>query len=225
MKTLWISLIAAGALCAQAAKDANAGYKTPEGRASVAATLTDAGRDARQKPKELVAALQITSGSTVIDLGTGPGYMLPFLSAAVGPTGQVIAEDIETDFIEKARAKAKQDGLANVEFILGSDTDPKLPAAAADLILVLDAYHHFDYPDKMLASLKAALKPGGRLAIVEYHKRRGAMGGADSDRALTHIRATNEQVAKEVEAAGFKLLSERDHIPNSQYIALFRRLE
>jgi len=222
MKTLMIMMIAAASAWPQAAKDANAGYRTPEGRAAVAGTLADPGRDARQHPKELVAALDIAPGGTVVDLGTGPGYMLPFLAAAVGPSGKVIAEDIQTDFIDKARAKAQQSGLSNVTFVLGSETDPRLPAGVADLILVLDAYHHFDYPEKMLASLKMALKPGGRIAIVEYHKRRGAMGGGDPDRPLKHIRATDQEVVKELEAGGFKLLWQRDHVKDSQYIAMFR---
>lgn len=223
MKLVVSAALAAGLVMAQAARDANAGYQTAGGRASVAAALDAADRDARQKPKELVAALDIKPGMTVVDLGTGPGYMLPFLSAAAGGSGKVLAEDIQTDFLDKARAKARGAGLHNVEFVLGNEKDPKLPAGAADVILVLDAYHHFDYPEKMLASLHQALKPHGRLAIVEYHKLRGAMGGADSDRALTHIRAAAAEVVKEVEQGGFKLLWRRDHIPNSQYIAMFER--
>ena len=88
-----------------------------------------------------------------------------------------------------------------------------------DVILALDSYHHFNYPNDMLASFKAALKPGGHLAIVEYYKREGAMAGQS---ALTHIRLDDSDVIKEVEAAGFALVEEHEHIPKSQYIALFR---
>ncbi len=88
-------------------------------------------------------------------------------------------------------------------------------------MLVLDAYHHFDYPEKMLAGIKRGLRPGGRLAIVEYHKKRGAME-VSPDFALTHIRAGAEQVVQEVEAAGYKLLWRRDHAPERQYIAMFQ---
>lgn len=220
--TAVVALLMAGAF-GQAAKDANAGYKTQQGRSTVAATLVDPSRDARQRPKELVAALKIAKGSTVVDLGTGPGYMLPFLAEATGPSGKILAEDIQTDFLDQARARAKSAGIRNVEFVLGNDRDPHLPASSADLILVLDAYHHFDYPEQMLASLKRALKPGGRLVIVEYHKRRGAMGGGDPDRPLKHIRAGAEEVENEVTAAGFRLLWRRDHVPDSQYIAMFER--
>jgi ubiquinone/menaquinone biosynthesis C-methylase UbiE len=216
-------MLAVSYASAQVAAPANEGYRTPEGRARVAATLDAPDRQARQKPEELVGALAIEPGSTVVDLGTGPGFMLPYLSRAVGPNGKVIAEDIQTDFLDKARAKARSRQLANVEFLLGTETDPKLPEAAADLVLVLDAYHHFDYPARMLSAIAKALRPGGRLAIVEFYKRRGSMGPDNPDRPLQHIRLDADDVVKEIEGNGFRLLSRRDHVPNSQYIAIFER--
>ena len=165
----------------------------------------------------------IKPGMTVVDLGTGVGYMLPHLSAAVGAGGSVIAEDIQQDFLDKAKAKARQEHLDNVQFVLGTDRDPRLTAGSADLILVLDAYHHFDYPEQMLARLSEALKPSGRLAIVEYYKRRGAMGTGDPDRAISHIRLDAGGVVTEVEANGFRLLKRQEHVLGSQYIAVFEK--
>ena len=145
--------------------------------------------------------------------------MLPHLSAAVGSGGKVLAEDIFSDFLAKARTNSQQAGLTNVTFIQGTEHSAKLPAGELDVILALDSYHHFDYPGDMLANLKAALKPDGRLAIVEYYKREGAMNGQS---ALTHIRVDDADLVKEVEAAGFKLVEEHEHIPKSQYVALFK---
>lgn len=213
----WVCVLA---VIAQVAGPANSGYKTTEGRAQVASVLTAPGRDARQKPAELAAALGIKPGMTVVDLGTGVGYMLPYLSPLVGNGGIVVAEDIHKDFLDQARALVEKDKLANVRFVLGTEQDPNLPARSADLILVLDAYHHFDYPERMLAKLGAALRPGGRLALVEYYKRRGAMEG-DPDRALKHIRLDLDDVVKEVEASGFRLISQKEQIPRSQYVAIF----
>jgi len=214
-------LLAAAALAfGQAAQEANRPYQTKEGRAGIAGALDQPSRDAKQKPAELVKSLGIRPGSTVVDLGTGPGYMLPFLSSAVGPDGKVIAEDIAPDFIDLAREKAGKLGLKNVSFVLGDARDPHLAPASADFILVLDAYHHFDYPDRMLEALRRALRPGGRLGIVEYYRRKGAMEG-DPDRALTHIRLDADGVIREVESNGFRLASRWDHIPESQYVAIF----
>jgi ubiquinone/menaquinone biosynthesis C-methylase UbiE len=216
-----IALLAPMLAAGQVAGPANSGYRTKEGRAQVAAGLTSPDRDARQKPGELVSALELKPGMTVVDLGTGAGYMLPYLSQAVGPRGLVIAEDIQQDFLDKARAKSEQEHLSNIRFVLGTEKDPGLADGSADVILVLDAYHHFDYPDRMLAKISTALKPDGRMAIVEYYKRRGAMGSGDPDRPLSHIRLDADDVVKEVEANGFRLEKRRDHVPASQYIAVF----
>ena len=92
-----------------------------------------------------------------------------------------------------------------------------------DLVLILDVYHHFDYPDKMLHSIAASLNKGGRVAIVDYYKRKGAMGGKDSDRALTHIRLDEADVVKEIEGYGFKLVSSNAFLPGVQYLAIFEK--
>lgn len=212
-----LSILLSTAL-AQVADKANSGYKTPEGRAGVAQTLIAPGRDARQKPEELVRAMALQPGMVVADIGTGPGYMLPFLSRAVGEKGRVVAEDIQDDFLAKARTKAESDKLSNVTFIKGSETDPMLPEGGVDVALALDSYHHYDYPQKMLAGIRKGLKPGGKLVLVEYYKRREAM---PNGRALEHIRIDAPDVIKEIESNGFRLESQREHIKDSQYMLTF----
>ncbi len=213
-------LLAAGLAAAQVATKANENYQTEQGRSAIAKGLGSSDRDQKQRPEELVKSLAIRPGMTVADVGTGVGYMLPYLSAAVGPQGKVLAEDIFDDFLAKARANSEKADLHNVEFIKGTEHTANLPAGQLDVILALDSYHHFNYPNDMLASFQSALKPDGRLAIVEYYKRAGAMGGGNS--ALTHIRLDDADVIKEVSGAGFALIEEHEHIPKSQYIALFR---
>jgi ubiquinone/menaquinone biosynthesis C-methylase UbiE len=220
MRAVSCLLVVSCAAWCQVAREANKDYESKEGRAKMVGVLENPARLANLRPAELVARLEVRPGSTVVDLGTGTGNMLPELSRAVGPKGRVFAGDIHPDFLDRARERAANEGLGNVEFVLGTETDPKLPAGSADLVLVLDAYHHFDYPEQMLAAIKRTLRPGGRLAIVEYHKKRGAME-IDPDFALTHVRAGEEQVVKELEAAGYKLLWKHEHAPGRQYIAMF----
>jgi len=205
----------------QVAEKANEGYKTKEGRDSVAKGLVGPDREARQKPREIIDAMGLKVGNAVADVGTGVGFMLPYLSHAVGDTGQVYGEDIQTDFINQARSRAQLERLNNVKFILGSDRDPKLPAATMSAVLILDVYHHFDYPEVMLEHIRDSLLSDGRLVIVEFYKRRGAMG--NGDRALEHIRLDQDDLVKEVEANGFRLVSKRDLNPNSQYIVVFQK--
>ena len=217
---LFALLALAGGLPSQVASDANSGYKTQQQRESVAKGLADPARDEKQKPRELLKAMEVKQGMTIADVGTGVGYMLPFMSRWVGPTGHVIAEDIFDDFLDAAKLRAKNQKLENVTFVKGTETDPMLPEGGVDVVLVLDVYHHFDYPDKMLAAIYKALKPDGKLAVVEYYKRKEAM---PNGRALTHIRLDMPDVIKEVESNHFHLLSEREHIPDSQYMLILRK--
>src|ERR1700722_20491602 len=122
-----VSLFPIG-LCAQVATTANEGYKTHEGRENVAKGLGDPARSERQRPRDIVDAMDLKPGATVADVGTGVGFMLPYLSHAVGDTGKVVAEDIQNDFLDKAKFKAQLSRLSNVQFVLGTDRDPKLPA-------------------------------------------------------------------------------------------------
>jgi len=211
-------LLFCAAALPQVAQKANEGYKTKEGRESVARSLADPHREVTQKPRDIVDALALKPGNVVADVGTGVGFMLPFLSHAVGAKGQVIAEDISTDFLDKAQARGQVLGLTNAKFVLGTEQDPKLPADTLEAVLVLDAYHHFDYPEAMLGHIRDSLLSDGRLVIVDFYKRPDAMPGG---RAMEHIRLDEEDVISEVEANGFRLTSKKELNPKSQYLAVF----
>jgi predicted methyltransferase len=209
-----------GALWAQVATDANTRYQTAEGRKAIAAGLGNPGRDATERPQELVSEMALKPGMTVADIGTGVGYMLPYLSRAVGPSGRVLAEDIFDDFLNAAKQRAADQKLANVAFLKGTETDPHLADGSVDVILALDSYHHYNYPDKMLAAFVRALRDGGRLVVVEYYKRPDAMPGGD---AVKHIRLDEPDLVREIESHGFRRVSEREHIKASQYMVVFER--
>jgi ubiquinone/menaquinone biosynthesis C-methylase UbiE len=202
-------------LSAQVADYANTGYRTEEARARVAQSLSAHDREQTQKPRDLVAQMKLSPGMTVTDIGTGVGFMLPYLHEAVGPNGKIIAEDIFPDFLARAKATAASKQLNNVEFIHGTDKDPKLPPSSVDVTLVLDVYHHFDFPEQMLAGIRSGLKPDGRLVIVDFYK--------EGFRDPKHIRLDEKDVIKEIEANGFELVSTGPFTPNRQYLATFRR--
>ena len=220
MKKTIVLFALAGALSAQVAQQANSTYQTMAGRDNIAKSLIAANRESTEKPRELVESMGLQPGMTVADVGTGPGFMLPYLSERVGPSGHVLAEDIFDDFLADAKKNAAQHRLANVAFIRGTETGPNLPEGQVDMELVLDAYHHFNYPEKMLAALHKALKPDGKLVIVEYYKRESAMPGG---RAMTHIRLDMPDLIKEVEANHFHLIMEKEHIKNVQYMLVLEK--
>jgi len=215
-----VALALTAALPAQVARQANSGYQTEEQRKVMAAGLGDPHREETQKPGLLIREMGLQPGMTVADIGTGVGFMLPFLSKRVGPGGRVIAEDIFDDFLSAAKLKANQAGLENVTFIKGTETDPALGEGQLDMALALDVYHHFDYPEKMLAAIHKALKDGGKLVIVEYYKRESAM---PNGRALTHIRLDMPDVIKEVEANHFHLLEEKERVRDMQYMLMLEK--
>lgn len=137
--------------------------------------------DSLQRPGVLIREMKLQPGMTIADIGTGIGNMLPLLSRRVGPTGRVLAEDTEDEFLAAAKESAANQNLDNVTFIKGTDTDPKLPEAQVDIVFAQDVYHHFSDPEKMLAAFHKALRPDGRLIIVEYYKRESAMPATEDD--------------------------------------------
>ncbi len=191
----------------------NDDYNTPEKRANIAARLDNPEREQNLKPEALIAAFGIKPGDRVADIGTGTGMLLPYLSRAVQRAGVVYAEDIFPDFLERARNRADQLQLDNVVFLLGGERNPRLPPATLDLAVMMDAYHHFEYPRAMLDSIRTALKPEGRIAIVDFYKR----GSMES-----HVRLDRDAVAKEIEGFGWKLEASPDVVP-SQFVLIFKR--
>jgi ubiquinone/menaquinone biosynthesis C-methylase UbiE len=125
-------------------------------------------REKEEQTSKLMDALKIRPGDVVADVGAGSGYFTFRLADKVGPKGKVLAVDIQDEMLDLIRKKMKATKTSNVEPVLGTVEDPKLPAEGVDLILLVDAYHEFDHPYEMGEAMVKALKPGGRLVFVEY---------------------------------------------------------
>lgn len=178
------------------------------------AVFDDPARDAWQKPDQVVGALALAPGMAVADLGAGTGYFSRRLSAAVGPTGTVFAVDTEPQMVVHLRARAERERTPNVVPVLASADRPRLPARGIDLVLVVDTYHHIDDRVAYFRALRAALRPGGRIAVVDWHKRELPVGPP-----LDH-KLARQQVVDEMREAGFALATEHDVLPY-QYFLVF----
>jgi len=121
-----------------------------------------------EEPAKLVKALDVKPGMVVADVGAGSGYHAFLLSPLVGAKGKIIASDIQQEMLDLIAKKAKKLDVTNIETVKGTETDPKLPATAVDLILMVDVYHELSHPFEMTEKMVAALKPGGRLVFVEF---------------------------------------------------------
>ncbi len=171
--------------------------------------------------REAIAkALELGPGSRVADVGSGTGAFLHTFADAVGPTGRVYAVDISPRFVEFLRQRVQNEKLANVAVVLSAADSTKLPPGSVSHVFVCDTYHHFEQYPEMLASIRAALVPGGRFVIVDFER----IPGVSTEWTLNHVRAGKETVQAEVEAAGFDFDSEID-VPafKENYLLRFRK--
>ena len=127
-------------------------------------------REAEEAPSHAIRALGIEPGQTIADIGAGSGYYSLLLSNAVGPQGRVYATDIQPEMLAILKRKLEAQSIGNVELVLGTESETKLPDASVDLAMMVDVYHELQRPQAFLQSLKRALKAGGRLVLIEFRK-------------------------------------------------------
>jgi ubiquinone/menaquinone biosynthesis C-methylase UbiE len=178
--------------------------------------LDRAERDNEEEPDHAIDVLKIAKGSTVADIGAGSGYMTVKLARKVGPDGKVFANDIQQGMLDLLNKRLTKNKITNVSTILGTQDDPRLPIDAIDLVLMVDVYHELSQPQLMLRHLKASLKPGGRLVLLEYRKE-------DPNVPIKPEHKMSVAEAKlEVEAEGFKLTKTNEDLPR-QHILIFSK--
>lgn len=171
-------------------------------------------REQEERPSRAIAALGLRKGAVVADVGAGSGYYTERLARQVGPTGTVYATDIQPEMLRLVERRVARAKLANVQTVLGTEDDPRLPAGALDLVLMVDVYHELQRPQQMLRRLKDTLAPGGRLVLIEFRK---------EDRTVPIREEHKMSVAEaklEVEAEGYRLDRVLDVLP-WQHILVF----
>ena len=173
-------------------------------------------RELEEEPEKALDALETLTGLTVADVGAGSGYFTVRLASRVGVKGRVYANDLQPEMLKMLAARLARNNVPNVTLVHGTVDDPKLPSASIDVVLMVDVYHEFSEPQKMLQGIRDALKPGGRLVLLEYRKEDPAV-----PIRLEHKMSIAE-AKLEVEAEGFRLMKTDDRLPR-QHILIFSK--
>lgn len=170
--------------------------------------------------KEVVAACDLKEGTTVADIGAGTGLFTRLFAKQVGSKGKVYAVDITRRFIEHIEKTCKDAGIKNVTGVVCTAYSTRLPPKSVDVVFICDTYHHFEFPYKTMASIHEALRPGGRVILIDFHR----MEGKSSDWILKHVRAGQKVVVKEIESSGFKKIAEKKLLKEN-YFVVFEKVE
>lgn len=220
MKLGWrMALILPSLLAAAALLAAPANAQSPHthqhsfsGAEQWAHVFDDPRRDAWQKPHEVIQALALEPDAVIADIGAGTGYFAVRLANMV-PRGRVYGVDVEPDMVKYLGERAKREKRDNIVAIAGAPDDPRLPEKA-DLILLVDVYHHIDDRQRYFRNLRASLKPGGRIAVIDFR-----MDSPDGPPQAARI--APQRVIDELKAAGYGLAKRHDFLPN-QYFLVFQ---
>jgi ubiquinone/menaquinone biosynthesis C-methylase UbiE len=173
-------------------------------------------RDKEENPTKLMQMLPIKEGDVVADIGAGSGYYTFRLAEKVGPKGKVLAEEIQKEMLDIIRERMEKKKVTNVDLVLGTITDPKLPANGVDVILLVDVYHEFDHPYEMTEAMVNGLKPGGRLVFVEFK-----LEDPEVPIKLVH-KMSQKQVVKEMEPFPLKHVKTIGSLP-WQHVIIFEK--
>jgi ubiquinone/menaquinone biosynthesis C-methylase UbiE len=173
------------------------------------------GRAEEQRPDEVIRTMGLEDGDVVADVGCGTGFFARRMARAVSPRGRVYAVDIQPEMLARMKELLAKERITNVVPVLGEVDDPKLEPGSLDWILLVDVYHELQQPKATLARMRAALKPGGRVAVVEYR-----LEGSTALHVRREHRMSVAQVLAEWQPAGFRLVARHDFLP-TQHLLVF----
>ena len=171
---------------------------------------------------EIVKAIGLVPGMAVADVGAGTGLFTRMFADRVGPKGKVYAVDVSPPFLKHIADLARKRGDAQIQVVQGTQDSINLPPGTVDVTFLSDTYHHLEQPERVLASIHRALRPGGRLVVVEFDRR----AGVSTDFVLKHVRADKARFLAEIAAAGFEPIKNPDPPKlKENFFAEFRRIE
>jgi ubiquinone/menaquinone biosynthesis C-methylase UbiE len=176
-------------------------------------------REIYSQRKDIVAACKLRPGMSVADVGAGTGFYTRLFAQEVGPQGQVYAVDIARKFLDHIEKTSREAGLKNVIGVLCSQDSVKLLPASVDLVFICDTYHHFEFPFKTMRSVHDALRPGGQVVLIDFHR----IEGKSREWVLNHVRAGQDIFAGEIRASGFKIAGE-EKILKENYLTRFQKV-
>jgi predicted methyltransferase len=176
------------------------------------------GREAHDHKAAILAALALRPGMAVADVGAGTGLFTLDFARAVGDDGTVFVVDVQDYFLDHIRREIASAGIHNAKFVKADQHAANLPAASIDLAFLCDVYHHIEYPKSYLASLRAALKDGGRLVVIDFK----AIEGQSEAWVLDHVRGTPDEFRAEIEAAGFELAKSHEILTENFFFEFSR---
>ena len=181
-------------------------------------TFERPGREVYDRRQEIVQALQLKAGMDIADIGAGTGFYSLLFAKKVGSSGRVYAVDITDDFVRNIKRRAAENKLDNIHAIISEQKDTRLDENSIDLAFVCNTYHHFEYPQAMLASMRRALRSGGSLVIIDYRKQ----PATSSPWVMSHVRPDKQTVINEIEQAGFKLQSEPMMLAENYFLSFIK---
>ena len=176
-------------------------------------------REVFAKRNEILAAIGLKPTDTIADIGAGTGLFTRLFASNLGPEGRVIAVDIAQKFLDHIELTCRGQGLRNVETLLCKEDSTELPPDSVDVAFICDTYHHFEFPQKTMTSLLKALKPGGRVVVIDFER----IEGESTEWTMSHVRAGQEVFEAEILKAGFTKAAEVKDVLKENYMVVFEK--
>ena len=183
------------------------------------ATFKGESREIAQQRKEIVKACHLKPGLVIADVGAGTGLFSRLFAAEVGDKGKIFAVDITPNFLEYIKQSCKDAGIKNVETVQCTDKSTELKPGSVDVVFICDTYHHFEFPQRTMDSIHKALKPGGQLVLIDFHR----IEGKSTPFVMGHVRAGQEVFVQEVVTSGFRVVGEEKFLKENYFVRFERK--